>query len=285
MDLVITRHAEYILNAISVDDSSEISDHYTVCADLRFVKPNWERKRICGRKLKAISLEHFRQDVAMSPLFSESSNDLLTLLHLYNSELSSVLDKHAPLQSRMVTIRPAAPWFSEEIKLERRVRRRLERRWRRTRLPEDRLRFIEQKSCELDPVPSRILLGCLDLLCPVIWKIVKLFLDTSVMPAELKQAVIRPLLKKTSLDYQEFKNFRPISNLTFLSKVIEKVVALQLVDYIDNNGLCEVFRFQSAYRAHHSTETALLRVYNDIAMSIDNQKSVVFGSTGLVCCF
>ena len=79
-----------------------------------------------------------------SPLLSESSNDLLTLLHLYNSELSSVLDKHASLKSRMVTIRPAAPWFSEEIKLERRVRRRLERRWRRTRLPEDRLRLIEQ---------------------------------------------------------------------------------------------------------------------------------------------
>ena len=57
LDLVITRDAEYILNAISVDDSSEISDHYTVCADLRFVKPNWERKRICGRKLKAINLE------------------------------------------------------------------------------------------------------------------------------------------------------------------------------------------------------------------------------------
>ena len=50
-------------------------------------------------------------------------------------------------------------------------------------------------------------------------------------------------------------------------------MALQLVDYIDNNGLCEVF--QSAYRAYHSTETALLRVYNDIAKSIDNQKSVV----------
>ena len=98
LDLVITRAAEYILNAISVDDSSEISDHYTVCADLRFVKPNWERKRICGRKLKAINLEHFRQDVAMSPLLSESSNDLLTLLHLYNSELSSVLEKHCAIK-------------------------------------------------------------------------------------------------------------------------------------------------------------------------------------------
>ena len=84
-------------------------------------------------------------------------------------------------------------------------------------------------------------LSCLDLLCAVIWKIVKLFLETSIMPNELKQAVIRPLLKKPSLDYQEFKNFRSISNLTFLSKVIEKVVALLVVDYMDNNDLCEVF--------------------------------------------
>ena len=66
------------------------------------------------------------------------------LLRLYNSELSSILDKHAPLKSCMVTIRPAAPWFSEEIKLERRIRRRLERKWRRSGLPEDRIRFIEQ---------------------------------------------------------------------------------------------------------------------------------------------
>ena len=84
-------------------------------------------------------------------------------------------------------------------------------------------------------------LSCLDLLCAVICKIVKLFFETSIMPNELKQAVIRPLLKKPSLDYQEFKNFRSISNLTFLSKVIEKVVALLVVDYMDNNDLCEVF--------------------------------------------
>ena len=50
-------------------------------------------------------------------------------------------------------------------------------------------------------------------------------------------------------------------------------MALQLVDYIESNGLCEVF--QSAYRTNHSTETALIRVYNDIALSIDRRKSVV----------
>ena len=65
-------------------------------------------------------------------------------------------------------------------------------------------------------------LNCLDILGPVIWKIVNLSLETSVMPTELKQAVICPLLKKSGLDHQHYKNFRPIYNLTFLSTVIEK---------------------------------------------------------------
>ena len=63
------------------------------------------------------------------------------------------------------------------------------------------------------------------------------------MPTELKQAGIRPLFKKPSLDYQLFKNFRPISNLTFLSKVIEKVVALQLVDLTWTIMVCVKFFF------------------------------------------
>ena len=144
LDLVISRSAESILNVTSVDDSSIISDHYTVCADLQFVNPSWERKRIGARKLKAVDIEQFKQDIGLSPLLFDSSSDLQELLHLYNSELSSILDKHAPLKLRMVTIRPAAPWLSEEIKLERRIRRRLERKWRRSGLPEDRIRFIEQ---------------------------------------------------------------------------------------------------------------------------------------------
>ena len=118
-----------------------LSDHYTGCADLQFVKPSWERKRIRARKLKPVYIEQFKKDIGLSPLLSDPSGDLQELLHLYNSELSSILDKHAPLISRLVTIRPAAPWFSEEIKLER-IRRLLERKW--SGLPEDRIRFIEQ---------------------------------------------------------------------------------------------------------------------------------------------
>ena len=61
LDLVIFRSAESILNVTSVDDSSIISDHYTVCADLQFVKPSWERKGIRVRKLKAVDIEQFKK--------------------------------------------------------------------------------------------------------------------------------------------------------------------------------------------------------------------------------
>ena len=85
--------------------------------------------------------------------------------------------------------------------------------------------------------------------------------------------MLNPLLKKPALDTEEFKNFRPISNLRFLSKITEKVVATQLIEYLDKNNLSELF--QCAYKKFHSTETALLRVHNDIAMAIDNQSSVI----------
>ena len=63
---------------------------------------------------------------------------------MYQSELTEILEKHAPLKSRLVTIRPAGPWYNDEIKHEKRARRRYERRWRTTKLPSDRLKFTEQ---------------------------------------------------------------------------------------------------------------------------------------------
>ena len=86
-------------------------------------------------------------------------------------------------------------------------------------------------------------------------------------------ASVKPLLKKQSLRSDEFKNFRPISNLGFLSKVVEKYVAKQLIDYLDANGLN--VSYQSAYRKLDSTETALIRVHYDIAIVSDQKRSVI----------
>ena len=73
-----------------------------------------------------------------------------------------------------------------------------------------------------------------------------------------------PLLKKPNLDRNLLKNYRPVSNLSFISKLIEKVVAKQLNNYIDSEGLSNVN--QSAYRRLHSTESALLKIQNDMLL-------------------
>ena len=85
--------------------------------------------------------------------------------------------------------------------------------------------------------------------------------------------MLSPLLKKQDLDFETFSNFRPISDLKFISKVIEKVAVELLWHYVRVNGLDETL--QSAYIKEHSCETALLRVQNDILMALDSRKCVI----------
>ena len=82
------------------------------------------------------------------------------------------------------------------------------------------------KTCALDLLPASVLTKCLQRLLPVITDIVNRSLDEALMPNSLKTALIIPLLKKTNLDTEDFKNFRPVTNLPFVSKLIEKSVAV-----------------------------------------------------------
>ncbi len=136
---------------------------------------------------------------------------------------------------------------------------------------------LAQKSCNLDPILAQLLTKLLHVLNPVILRIVNTSLRTAEFPSKLRHAMLNPEL---NLDHLEFNNFRPISNLSFLSKVIEKVVSMQIIEYLDHNGLYE--RFQSAYRRLHSTETALLKVHSDIAVAIGIGKLVIFVMLDLV---
>ena len=99
--------------------------------------------------------------------------------------------------------------------------------------------------------------------------IINLSLREGVFPDRFKQAIVMPLLKKPTLDKDTFKNYRPVSNLNFLSKVTEKAVASQIKTHIRQFDLDN--RFQSAYKAYHSTETALLTVQNEIFLTMEKQ--------------
>jgi hypothetical protein len=129
------------------------------------------------------------------------------------------------------------------------------------------------KTCELDPLPGRQLKDCIESLVPVIMKITNSSLAEGFIPEELKEAIVRPLIKKPTLDKDVLKNYRPVSNITHLSKVMEKIVAKQLTDHCMDQGLFD--SFQSAYRKHHSTETALVCVVNDIRAALDRKQGTM----------
>ncbi len=127
-------------------------------------------------------------------------------------------------------------------------------------------------TCSLDPIPTKLVKSeCLEVLLPIITKLIDKSLQRGEFPTDYKIAHVCPLLKKSSLDRNELKNYRPVSNLSFISKLIEKAVASQLNQHLAENNLME--EFQSAYRKGHSTETALLRVQSDILCAIDQGKA------------
>ena len=76
------------------------------------------------------------------------------------------------------------------------------------------------------------------------------------------------VLKKPTLRAEDLASYRPVSNLPFISKILEKIIALQLVYYLDANDLPP--RYQSDYRRGHSTETALLKVLSDLITAVDS---------------
>jgi hypothetical protein len=139
------------------------------------------------------------------------------------------------------------------------------------------------KTCPLDPVPTDILLESVDIVLPFISAMCNASLREGFLPVSQKAAIITPVVKKPGLDMDEQKSYRPISNLTFISKVIERIVAEQIKAHLVESNLIPAV--QSGYRQGHSTETALLKVLSDILDAADCQKVTLLGLLDMSAAF
>jgi len=117
-------------------------------------KPQFPTKTIRHRKLRLIDYAEFNDTIKNSSLFNESRRDLDSLVDSYHRVLKSTLDDYAPERNRQVVLRPCAPWYSTDISVQKNIRRKLQRNWRRTRLPADRERYVFQNSVVNDMIAS-----------------------------------------------------------------------------------------------------------------------------------
>lgn len=142
---------------------------------------------------------------------------------------------------------------------------------------------LRPSNCPLDAVPAQFFKNVLSVLGPYILNALNSSLLSGCVPLTLKHAVVQPLLKKPTLDPNILANYRPISKLPFIAKILEKVVHDQLQSHLDTNGIFE--KFQSGFKSLRSTETALLKVFNDLLLIVDSGCSGILVLLDLTAAF
>lgn len=394
LDVVITREESSILvDTPSILDpylcdkrGNPSGDHLSLHSKLHISRPANQTKKVSLRKYREISTNDLIIDINSLSCVQDIEKPVEDLVNSYDTELKAVIDRHAPLVTKEIRVRPNTQWYNDDLRMAKADRRKAERHMRKTQLtvhheiykekcrqtnklllqckrdyysnkiteigndqkklyrltnnlmgnnhqtvlPSHQsekdlankfgefflgkiqtirnelsaktnildsnidvlradIKFIGEqlstfspasceevrkiitaapsKSCELDPLPTAFVKTCLDTLLPTITSIVNKSLSEATVPQAFKRAIVRPLLKKYNLDKEVMKNYRPVSNLSFTSKVVEKVVASRIERHLESNSLYD--NVQSAYRAYHSTETALLRVHHDITSALD----------------
>ncbi len=141
--------------------------------------------------------------------------------------------------------------------------------------PEELLSIIKVhgiKTSSNDPLPGFLMKENLEILLPHFCTLVNLSLSTSCFDG-LKEAHVVPILKSIQLDHENFKNFRPVSLLSFVSKLTERVVHTRINDHLTANNLHVPSQF--GYKRHHSCETFLLKLIDDILVTVDQKLGVV----------
>jgi hypothetical protein len=136
------------------------------------------------------------------------------------------------------------------------------------------IKKFNKTNCTLDIIDVTKAFTLFEKCIPLFTRIINKSIAEGVFPLSLKEAMVRPLLKKDNLDRELMKNYHPVSNLSFLSKILESIILSQLWLHLDTCNA--ISKFQSAYQKHHSTETALCRIYSDLVQNVcDGYSSVI----------
>ena len=132
-----------------------------------------------------------------------------------------------------------------------------------------------EKNCALDPVPTWIIKKFIYDLAPFIAILMNTSTRSGLFPSTQKCAMVTPILKKPSLDPYDLSNYRPVSNLSFISKIMERSIQSQMDKYLEDHNLLPTK--QSAYRKFHSTETALRDILSDVHTAADAGQVTLLG--------
>ena len=127
------------------------------------------------------------------------------------------------------------------------------------------IREVNMTYCSLDPINVSKLDLSFEKAAPYIMSIINSCFSEAHFVASEKRALIRPGLKKAGLDKEVLSNYRPISNLSLLSKYIERAMLDQLVPFLEQ--VEAISKYQSAYRKFHSTDTALCKIHDDLVQN------------------
>ena len=128
------------------NDGNLSRDHFAICCNIRQSRPVLNRKSIAYRPYKSIDIDRFRDDIKSSHGLNDTTGTLNDLTQRYISGLSDLIDLHAPVTNRLVTLRPPTPWYDEEVRDAKHERTKLERTWRRSKQPDDHEAYRKQCS-------------------------------------------------------------------------------------------------------------------------------------------
>ena len=131
------------------------------------------------------------------------------------------------------------------------------------------IREMPTKTCDSDIIPTKLLKKILPTIIPALTKIANLSINNGVFSEKWKSATVKPLIKSLSKGTIH-QNYRPVSNLTFISKVVEKITLNQFTQHCENNNLLS--DYQLVYRKYHSCETSLIKLVNDLLWAMEKQE-------------